>query len=582
MTMQGVLSGGGGPLLARASGCRSRRGVRRRVDVGCDAGVGGAATSGRRVPGAEFEAAVKVQGPGWRSVEEIHAAYAIRVSEAERILPARPVYAVFFENVGALVTTGLREFDMRVALLKLVGALAACSYAASLWARIGPVVMGGLAAYGAPLAAAWAAAVADPTSIMFGFNRDVVATYAGIVLVLWMMVGGGGKKDKAVVVSQNLPLSINLTCYRVIRAFTYALSEHYRRKGRDTAADVVRAMRPPLCQMLCAVLWALLFILILNLVPESLAFEYAGPFSPLRYLDLNGDGTLTGAEFQHNLLIVCAKVLAATCTAILGGFVLGIESEVVRRMFPPETRSKAVQSEIDFTSSLFRIVVNSVVAISVLDAVGVPTGTLLALGGVSGVAIGFGAQSTMTNLFSAVTILLNSRFRAGDYVRLHDGQIVGTVEKIGWFSTQLIDDDGFHITLANKDVVETPMVNISRRDFWVVNGAFAVECPCEKVKPIQQAVHTACRTYPIALTDSDSMDWTGCWYDGTTAADKASANPQAMHKFSFSISLDAAIARPIILTHKSDLLMAVGEIIVAHGGKLLSCDSGAPMAAPLA
>jgi len=73
------------------------------------------------------------------------------------------------------------------------------------------------------------------------------------------------------------------------------------------------------------------------------------------------------------------------------------------------------------------------------------------------------------------------------------------------------------------------------------------------------------------------MDWTGCWYEGTTAgADRASsANPQTLHRFSFSVSLDPAISRPMLLTHKSDLLMYIGDIIVAQGGKLLSCDSGA-------
>jgi len=268
---------------------------------------------------------------------------------------------------------------------------------------------------------------------------------------------------------------------------------------------------------------------------------------------------------------VCRKVLMAILAAIVGGFALGIEEETINRIFPRETRTKALQSEIDFASSLFRVIVYAIVVLTTLDALGIPTGTLLAFGGISGVAIGFGAQSTMTNFFSGITILLNSRFRAGDYVKLDGGAIVGSVEKIGWFSTHVVNNEGYRVTISNKDVADTPMVNISQRAYWSISAEFAVECEHAQVKAIANAITEAIRAYPLAEKDPGNLAWTMCWYEGTTALVQ-DFNPR--HKFSFWMALPPRVDRVDFYAAKSEVLMLVGDVIVSCGGKLVACDAG--------
>ena len=68
------------------------------------------------------------------------------------------------------------------------------------------------------------------------------------------------------------------------------------------------------------------------------------------------------------------------------------------------------------------------VALTVLSSLGVDIGPLLAGAGVLGLAVGFGAQKIVSDIFSGFFYLLDDAFRVGEYVNA--GSISGTVEKI--------------------------------------------------------------------------------------------------------------------------------------------------------
>lgn len=68
------------------------------------------------------------------------------------------------------------------------------------------------------------------------------------------------------------------------------------------------------------------------------------------------------------------------------------------------------------------------VTLTVLSSMGVDIGPLLAGAGVIGLAVGFGAQKIVSDIFSGVFYLLDDAFRVGEY--LSAGSITGTVESI--------------------------------------------------------------------------------------------------------------------------------------------------------
>ncbi len=75
-----------------------------------------------------------------------------------------------------------------------------------------------------------------------------------------------------------------------------------------------------------------------------------------------------------------------------------------------------------------------------LSALGVNIGPLIAGAGVIGIAIGFGAQTLVRDIFSGFFYLIDDAFRIGEYVVID--QVRGTVEKISIRSFQLRHHNG--------------------------------------------------------------------------------------------------------------------------------------------
>jgi len=99
---------------------------------------------------------------------------------------------------------------------------------------------------------------------------------------------------------------------------------------------------------------------------------------------------------------------------------------------------------------------------AVLGSLGFNMTTALAGLGIGGLAIGFGAQKTIENLFGGISVLGDDAIRVGDYCRF--GDRTGTVEDIGLRSTSIRTDDRTLVAIPNGTVATINVENFSRRD----------------------------------------------------------------------------------------------------------------------
>jgi len=104
-----------------------------------------------------------------------------------------------------------------------------------------------------------------------------------------------------------------------------------------------------------------------------------------------------------------------------------------------EGGAAAASSRLATLLPLFRnillITVAIIGAMIALSRLGVDVGPLFAGAGVVGLAIGFGAQTLIRDIFSGAFFLIDDAFRKGEYIDL--GGVKGTVEKISLRSMQL-------------------------------------------------------------------------------------------------------------------------------------------------
>jgi len=97
-----------------------------------------------------------------------------------------------------------------------------------------------------------------------------------------------------------------------------------------------------------------------------------------------------------------------------------------------------------------------------IDALGIDLTALSFFSGAFGLAIGFGLQKTIGNLFAGIILLLDRSIKPGDVIAVGDS--FGWVNKIGVRAVSVITRDGKEHLIPNEDLMTTPVENWSYSD----------------------------------------------------------------------------------------------------------------------
>ncbi len=158
------------------------------------------------------------------------------------------------------------------------------------------------------------------------------------------------------------------------------------------------------------------------------------------------------------------RLLTALIIVVAGVFVIRLTRRLVRRIFRSrrlkhvtrdEKQAKTVES---LTSSLLDCLWFAGIAASALKVLGVDVTSVLAVAGIGGVALGFGAQSLVKDFISGMFLWAEERVKVGDTVTIA-GQ-TGTVESVALRTTVLRGVNGFQYVIPNGDI--RTVVNMSR------------------------------------------------------------------------------------------------------------------------
>jgi small-conductance mechanosensitive channel len=126
-------------------------------------------------------------------------------------------------------------------------------------------------------------------------------------------------------------------------------------------------------------------------------------------------------------------------------------------------RAARMRTLLPIVRSTVAVALIVMVVLTALSALGIEVGPLLAGAGVVGVAIGFGAQTLVRDLFSKFFYLLDDAFRVGEYIE--SGNYKGTVEHLGARSVRLRHHRGPVFTIPYGQL---GAIKNSSRD-WVID-----------------------------------------------------------------------------------------------------------------
>ena len=209
---------------------------------------------------------------------------------------------------------------------------------------------------------------------------------------------------------------------------------------------------------------ALINAFVLNKVVAS-AFKWIG--LPLVFLKLVGLLPLLVESLQDISIVVGNIEVSAYGIArviIFGGFLfwLGRASNNFGQSVIKRQESLDIPTREVF-AKLFEVTLFCIIALLLLNVMGVNLTTLAVFGGALGVGLGLGLQTIASNFISGIIILLDKSLTVGDFVELEDGQ-KGFVREFRMRYAVLETYDGKDILVPNEKFISTFLVNWTHKD----------------------------------------------------------------------------------------------------------------------
>lgn len=140
-------------------------------------------------------------------------------------------------------------------------------------------------------------------------------------------------------------------------------------------------------------------------------------------------------------------------------FILGA---IEHRTSAEHFQGEAIINAMGLIRLLVSVVVFAVAIVVLLDNLGVNVTGLVAGLGVGGIAIGLAAQGIFADLFAALAIIFDRPFSKGDQISF--GTSSGVIEAIGLKSTRIRAYTGELRIIANKNLLDKEILNVSGRD----------------------------------------------------------------------------------------------------------------------
>lgn len=138
------------------------------------------------------------------------------------------------------------------------------------------------------------------------------------------------------------------------------------------------------------------------------------------------------------------------------------------------SKTRMEPTAVSFLGTLARGITIMVAVLAALGTLGVETTSIIAVLGAAGLAIGLALKDSLSHLASGILLAVMRPFKIGDAVEV--GGMVGSVDRIGLFHTELQTFDNRHIRIPNGNVMASSIINYSaydtRRAEWVFGIAY--------------------------------------------------------------------------------------------------------------
>jgi len=156
----------------------------------------------------------------------------------------------------------------------------------------------------------------------------------------------------------------------------------------------------------------------------------------------------------YDIIRVC---LIGLVVLLIARLINNYGKKLIKRQKRLDVRTKEVLSKV------YEVVIFCIVALTLLNILGINLTTLAVFGGAVGVGLGLGLQSIASNFISGIIILLDNSITIDDYIEINADQ-KGFVREFRMRYTVLETYDGKDIVVPNETFISSTFINWSHKD----------------------------------------------------------------------------------------------------------------------
>lgn len=142
------------------------------------------------------------------------------------------------------------------------------------------------------------------------------------------------------------------------------------------------------------------------------------------------------------------------------------------------------------------------ILLTVFAELGFEMSTLLGAAGVMGIAIGFAAQTSLSNLISGIFLIWEHPFEIGDVINIEG--ITGVVEEIDLLSAKIRKFDNTLVRVPNEDLIKTRLTNITRYPIRRLDIDVGVAYK-EDVGKVMEVLRDIAVNHPLCLDEPEPL-----------------------------------------------------------------------------
>ncbi|MBQ0040290.1 MAG: mechanosensitive ion channel family protein [Treponema sp.] len=188
------------------------------------------------------------------------------------------------------------------------------------------------------------------------------------------------------------------------------------------------------------------------------------------------------------------KVAVAFISVLIFYVIYRIIKHIIKKQAAPRVEKHTYMLVNKFVSYVFYVII----VMYILSLFGINLKALWGAAGVAGLAIGFAAQTSVSNLISGVFVLSEKAMKIGDFIQV--GDVFGTVDNVGLLSVRVHTLDNQMVRIPNSSVINSNLVNYNHYDIrrFVFEMPVSYDSNMEKALEVARSIPAKC---PCVLQD---------------------------------------------------------------------------------